>query len=275
MIYAKVLVMKSNKDKTIIKCYDENVEFSHKRYEMPDCDYFSVHTHNIFELIYIIEGDVTHVVEDKRYKLREGNLVLVRPFCYHFISIDTPKAYERYNIGFNAERLGFDMSKVSCDLNVLNVKDHPRLKEIFSKLDYYYLTFGADEFLDIFKGLLKEILYNLSLVESDESVHSSNDILSGAIEYINDNLFTIKDVKEISDSIFVTDSYLFKLFKKELHNSPKRYLTEKRLLEAQKQLALGEKPSKVFDECGFSDYTSFYRNYVKYFGHSPSNEKVK
>ena len=267
--------MKNNTDETVIKCFDENIEFSHKRYKLPCCDYFSIHTHNIFELIYIIEGDVTHVVEDKKYKLREGDLVFVRPFCYHFISIDSQKTYERYNIGFNADRLGFDISRISDGLNVLNVKDHLRLKEIFSKLAYYYSTFSADEFCDIFRGLLKEILYNLSLVESDESVHSSNDILSGAIEYINENLFTIKDVKEISDSVFVTDSYLFKLFKKELHNSPKRYLTEKRLLEAQKQLALGEKPSKVFDECGFSDYTSFYRNYVKYFGHSPSNDKVK
>ena len=73
--------MKNNTDETVIKCFDENIEFSHKRYKLPSCDYFSVHTHNIFELIYIIEGDVTHVVEDKRYKLREGDLVLVRPFC--------------------------------------------------------------------------------------------------------------------------------------------------------------------------------------------------
>ena len=267
--------MKKNTDETVIKCIDENIEFSHKRNEAPRSGCFTSHTHNIFELIYIIEGDITHVVEDKRYKLREGDLVLVRPFCYHFISIDSQKTYERYNIGFNADRISFDISRISDRLNVLNVKDHPRLKEIFSKLDYYYSTFSADEFLDILRGLLKEILYNVSLVESDEGVHLSNDILTTAIEYINDNLFTIKDVKEIADSIFVTDSYLFKLFKNELHNSPKRYITEKRLLEAQKQLALGEKPSKVFEECGFTDYTSFYRNYVKYFGHSPSNDKVK
>jgi len=267
--------MRKNKDETIIKCSGENIEFSHKRYDVPDCDYFSIHTHNIYELIYIIEGDVTHVVEDKRYKLREGDLVLIRPFCYHFISIDSQKTYERYNIGFDADRLGFDMSRIAEELNILNVKEHPRLKEIFSKLAYYYSAFGSDEFLDIFNGLLKEILYNVSLVESDESVHSSNCILTTAIEYINDNLFTIKDVKEICDYIFVTDSYLFKLFKKELHNSPKKYLTEKRLLEAQKQIALGKKPTKVFEECGFADYTSFYRSYTKYFGHSPSSEKLK
>ena len=45
-----------------------------------------------------------------------------------------------------------------------------------------------------------------------------------------------------------------------------------RLLAAQNLLTDGESPSKVFEKCGFNDYTTFYRNYVSFFGHPPSGE---
>ena len=246
--------------------------FKHELTVSPPCDAFSMHTHNYCELLYFLSGDATHVIEDRKFKLRPGDLILIRPYHYHFIQVDSPKTYNRFNILFDEDDIGFDMKRISEALNVINISDHPRLADIFSKLDFYAESFDSKEFLKLFRGILVEILYNLSLIEPPEDVSSVNPLISDAIEYINEHLFTIKDVNEISDAVFVTDSYLFKLFKRELHKGPKKYLTEKRLLAAQKQISLGKKPSTVFSECGFSDYTSFYRSYVKYFGHPPSDK---
>ena len=70
-----------------------------------------------------------------------------------------------------------------------------------------------------------------------------------------------------------TESYLYRLFKRELFKTPKKYLTEKRLLHAQRELKKGGKPTEVAEACGFDDYTTFYRNYVDHFGKAPSEER--
>ena len=71
----------------------------------------------------------------------------------------------------------------------------------------------------------------------------------------------------------MTDSYLYRLFKRELFKTPKKYITEKRLLWAQKQLRKGKKPTEVATRCGFDDYTTFYRNYSELFEKKPSEEE--
>ena len=125
--------------------------------------------------------------------------------------------------------------------------------------------------------MLSELFYNLSvfphLPYEERAVVSP--LLSKALKYINENLCTLSGVEEIAKHLFVSESYLFRMFKKELHQSPKKYIRDKRLLIAQKMISLGERPSLVCDKCGFGDYTTFYRNYTDFFGHTPSDEKNK
>ena len=78
--------------------------FKHEISENLPCNAYSQHTHNACELIYFLDGDATHVIEDRKYKLKKGDLILIRPFQYHFIQIDTPARYERYDILFGKGR---------------------------------------------------------------------------------------------------------------------------------------------------------------------------
>ena len=250
--------------------------YQHKIDATPPLDYFSSHTHGVYELLYIINGNVTHIIEDKKYKLSSGDLVFIRPNMYHFIQIDSSeKDYERINIQFDSYDINTDLSIVPSTVNVVNTNTNPRLSDIFDKINVYANTFEEDVFCKILKGLITEVVYNLSLAEKPdarEELSVTNPIMTQAIHYINNNLFTIKNVGEVAAAIFVTESYLFKLFKKELRKGPKKYITDKRLLAAQQMIKKGEKPTTVFEKCGFNDYTSFYRGYVEYFGQSPSQE---
>ena len=251
--------------------------YQHKLDVEPPLHYFSSHTHSVYELLYINNGDVTHIIEDKKFKLRAGDLIFIRPNMYHFIQIDSSERdYERINIHFAAGDINTDMSIIPDSVNVINTNENSRLSDIFGKVSVYANTFDSEVFYKILKGLITEVVYNISLTDSvdeREELSVTNPIITQAINYINTNLFTIKNVGEVADAIFVTESYLFKLFKKELRKGPKKYITDKRLLAAQQMIKRGEKPTVIFERCGFNDYTSFYRGYVEYFGHSPSKEK--
>ena len=94
--------------------------------------------------------------------------------------------------------------------------------------------------------------------------------VESALSYINDNLFDITDLEEIASHLFISKTYLISLFKKHLKIAPKQYINEKRLLYAKNLLLLGNRPTDIYEKCGFSTYTSFFRSYKKYFGVAPS-----
>lgn len=240
----------------------------------PPTDLLYMHTHNEYELIYIISGDVTHVIEDRKYKLKKDDLVIIRPNDYHYIQIDSSVDYERYDILFNPESLKIDnIGLLPPELDVINCRHKPFISDIFKKIDYYHSLLDANELKDVISLLIKELFYNLKFSSRQqnkpENIHP---IISKALEEINNSLYTLNSISEIAEKLFVTESYLYRIFKRELKTTPLRYITEKRLNIAQNLLMQGEKPTHIYSECGFDDYTSFYRSYVKLFGHSPSKK---
>ncbi len=249
--------------------------FKHEVSENLPCDTYSMHTHNAYELIYFLDGDATHVIEDRKYKLKKGDLILIRPFRYHFIQIDTPAKYERYDILFDIEKNKVESARlISEDIEVINIAGNTIIEELFRKCDLYYQNSDRDTFEKILSHLLSELFYNISLFPQpfSERTTSLSPFISKALKYTNDNLCTIVGIEEIANHLFVSESYLFRLFQKELHQTPKKYIMEKRLLLAQKRIRDGEKPTAVFEQCGFCDYTTFYRNYIAFFGYSPSDK---
>ena len=63
----------------------EDLFFKHEISHNLSKDAYSMHSHNTYELLYFVSGDATHVIEDRKYKLKRGDLVLIRPSKYHFI----------------------------------------------------------------------------------------------------------------------------------------------------------------------------------------------
>ena len=256
--------------------HSDKLFFKHEISENLPQNAYSMHVHHGYELLYFIDGNATYVIEDRRYKLKKGDLVLIRPMQYHFIQIDSPQKYERYDILFDPERHNIESSRlIPKDIEVINISENTILKEIFRKLDFYRLHSDHSTFEKLLCHLISEMFYNLSLSYHSlpENTPTLSPLISKALKYTNDNLCTITGISEIASHLFVTESYLFRLFKRELHQTPKKYIQEKRLLLAQKMLAEGEKPARVSERCGFTDYTTFYRNYTAFFGRSPREIK--
>ena len=232
----------------------------------------SSHTHSQYELLYFMRGDAHHVVEDRVYKLSRGDLVIVQPGTYHDIRFDGDREYERVNILFDAQALGLlHVERLAEHIEVVSLADRPDTAAIFTKMERYHDALPEEEFVRAATHLLFELFYDLSIDEQERRRYSKlHPMLSEALSYIADNLFSIQSVEEIAEALHVTESYLFRLFREELKTSPKKYVTDKRLLAAQGMLRLGRRPTEVFVECGFTDYTSFFRSYKKFFGVAPS-----
>jgi AraC-like DNA-binding protein len=251
----------------------ERMFFKHEISHALPVDTYSEHSHNGYELIYFLDGDATHVIEDRKYKLKKGDLILIRPMHYHFIQIDKVSDYERYNILFDVHLHGVEsFGRLPSDVEVINLEGNPIAQDIFRKCDVYRKKCDDATFEKILSHLLSELFYCIPLFPSAsvEEHEAFSPILSKALRFINENLCTLGGIDEIASHLFVSESYLFRLFRDELHRSPKRYIMDKRLLLAERLLAEGEKPTVVAEKCGFLDYTVFYRNYKGFFGRAPS-----
>ncbi len=236
---------------------------------------FMLHSHNTYELLFFERGDAVYVIEDRKYILKKNDLVFIRPRSYHYIDLQSNAEYSRINIAFDADFVGRDILRnIPAGIEVINCPKKSIIAENLGRMDYYRENLGDEDFASVLSSLLREIFYNIML--SNETVSSLpseiSPVLTKALEYINQNLYTIKSIDEISRELFITEAYFFKIFKEQLKISPKKYINTKRLLQAQKLIRRGKRPTDVFAECGFESYVGFYKQYLKAFGYPPSKE---
>ena len=263
----------------ICECRTEQALYDHLIIRDPrsERERFARDTHNEFELLLFVRGDVTYVIEDRRYKLRRHDLVIIHPSRYHYLQIDGDADYERYNLSFPVEWLaGTPLEGLSEETEVVSCERYERIVGLFEKLDDY-VGYGEEAFTELLSSMIRELFYNLLHQTKKTAAPTArvSPLVSSALRYINENLYTLESVEEISSSLYGTEIYFFRAFKKEMKISPMRYVTNKRLLAAQKRIDAGERPTDVYLQCGFNTYTAFYKRYVEFFGLPPSGKTRK
>ena len=236
---------------------------------------FSMHCHNTYELIFFEKGEANYVIDENKYKLHKNDLIFIRPYKYHYIEFTKDSEYSRINIAFSDKIVNREiLSAIPSDIEIINCPEGSILENIFRRMNYYASKLNTDSFVELITAMLIETIYNIMLTDVD-MVHipsSLTPMLTEIIKYMNDNLFTIKEIQDVSTKFNISESYLFRLFKNQLCISPHKYLTTKRLLHAQTLLQQGKRPTDIYHLCGFDSYVNFYNQYNNMFGYSPSKE---
>lgn len=252
----------------------DKIYFNHSASQVKPGKFTDLHCHNGIELLYVVSGEMYHIVEGRKYRLGPGDLALVHPSKFHYLEQLSEGPYERYNMHFDPQLHKVDVSALPKGMEVVNLTKVPFASQLFEKMDYYQKELDGKTFETMLLQMLNELFINLRLSTDAQKQEEASMplILIRALDYINENLYTITDVDEVADALFISSSYLFHLFRDSLHQTPKKYITDKRLLAAQRRIRRGMNPTTVYKECGFKEYATFYRNYNAFFGHSPSHD---
>lgn len=204
-------------------------------------------------------NDVLFIPNNTFAKLVRGEGEECEAFCVCFLE----EILDRFN------EFVEDVKEVKC----IHCFDKKGLLNLFERMEFYLLHLREEKISDVVQIFLKELVYFLKVRESPLALYQDKEyppILMNVLCYINKNFRNIKNVSEISSALYISYSYLVKLFKNYLKTTPKKYLTEQRLLLAQKLIEEGRKPTSVYEICGFETYSIFYRCYLSRFGYSPS-----
>lgn len=253
--------------------------YYHKIDYKPEPDKFSKHCHNMYEVIYIKEGSGFFHVEGMRYKINNNTLLIFKPLEFHYVEIIASTSYERYVINFeesaifeNHDELLEIFKKRNLGSNNIMWDEDKSLEALFMRFDHN-LSLNDLEKNTMTKLLLNELLILLRNKYSLKLYNLSGEkLIVRIINYINDNLTSQIKLEQLSERFFISKYHLQHMFKKHTGIPIMEYIIRKRILKAQQLIEEGLKTSKAASICGFNDYSSFYRAYVKHTGTKPSDK---
>lgn len=233
------------------------------------------HVHPYYEMLFVEEGEIEYVVENRRYVIKKGDVMLLKPGDYHFPRYTFSSPYKRFCIGFSAD---FTSDK-NMPEKVFSRGEKFSLAEDSLLWRLVYILHERLKNGQSYHGVFcKSIVDALLVCLEDESPnfqtlkYPSEDNFQKIISYINKNITSIHSVKDISGALFLSESYIMHLFKSELRVGVMQYVRNKRVLLAHHMISKGRKPTELYAECGFANYTTFYRAYRAYFGVSPKKK---
>lgn len=260
------------------RCKFETLEVAHK-VNSPNTvdDEYTEHFHLGYELLYFLEGDIEYVIENKRYVLKPGDLLFIKPGEHHFLTILSPQRYERIVIKFDdawiPSQLALKMKELKEKSGHYSVRG-TELEELFERFDRHAAAYSGDALCVLIQSCLIELLVKYWCLEMDELPATDlNKTVSRVIEYIGANISKPITVEDICKRFGFSRSYISKAFMESLHEPPKQYIINKKILRAKALIENGEAPTRVCELCGFSDYSTFYRAYKKNIGTPPSGNE--
>lgn len=253
----------------------------HDRQEPNEYTKFNMHTHTTAELFYFISGKAVYHVEGNSYELQTGDILLMRPAEAHYVEQDPELPYERISLNFDPAILE-PLDPEHTLMRPYNDRE-PGTQNLYHTAntpDDICRTY-LDNILNAPEDRLKAVANLILLLrqlcvmfDRDNSVFQPPDTLEQRIiRYINQNLDKELSIQELCDYFYISRAQLCRRFKKITGTSVGKYITAKRLLQAQQMINQGSKPTDVYTDCGYQDYSTFYRAYIQYFGHSPRDTR--
>ena len=242
------------------------------------------HSHPYFELFFFLSGHTRIIVEGMDVELSRGDVLVYPPGVMHRnIHLDALVPYERFYLYATRDFLN-SVSTADCDI--------PETLERMTRGDRY--CFHVEEELgelvrqtdrviacsDLsrpeeklmvryrFTALLLQamsMMTGLDAVPQDD--YSKG--MGALIRYINLHVTEPLSLDDLAQVFHMSKYYLLREFKSYTGISVHQYLMIRRILVSQEMIRQGAKPRDACFQCGFMDYSSYYRAFKARTGVSP------
>ncbi len=260
-----------------------NLEFRAKFDEIPplDRDEFQLHAHQDYELYIFVSGDAEFIVEGAVYPLKPGSVLLMRPGELHHVRFLSARAYKRYVFNFLPEAIPEGPLRdtlltpyLERPLGQKNLYTYDRfdgisptdllasLEKIDPNAPYAYTAIFC-RLTTMLAGLYEAFMAGDAVAPEDSAIES-------IIAYINAHLEEDLSTEKLCNHFYMSTTKFNSFFREHTHMSVGQYIQIKRMYLARSLIERGNRPAEVCTQCGYHDYSTFFRAYRKTFGDSPS-----
>ncbi len=242
------------------------------------------HCHDFLELSIVLDGSVDYVIGDQKTRIPEKTLLLFNPGVYHHESYETGMSATQLHIGFrNLTLHGVPRDRFPFTSSIIKLTDFEAqffdvCKAILLEKATAYPGYDL-----MIKALVMKLIV-LILRDSATSQLETNALKLSyeaqekqvMIEHIIDYLEAHHDeevsLSTLSQSLYMSPTYISRVFKEETGESPINYLIKIRLARAKALLKSNANVTvkEAANQVGYSDAFYFSKLFKKYYGKSPS-----
>lgn len=265
---------------------DEDIYLIHLIDQHPKSTNFLMHAHDVPEIYCFLRGAARYWIEGRQYPLAPNSLMVIRQSETHRLEIcSEEQPYERFAIHFSPRILAtVDPAQLLLApfYNRPLGRQNLYLPEVFPIAQPHKLlhamcntSVGTEQqrltILSYFFPLLEQIRLVFAHGEKDDlsAYASSHNLVEEVVLYINEHLFEELSLTLLGKHFYLSISHLNRIFRAATGSSIHEYILVKRLIAAREYIQGGKGAGAAALLCGFQDYSSFYRAYVRRFGVSP------
>ncbi len=256
---------------------------------------YPIHRHEFIELVYVVEGETTHFVDGKPFRVNSGEILLIDYNQSHSFFIHKDMTY--FNLLVKPEYIS------------RNLADAENIYDIFSFfiLDKYFdsqnnrvsvIRFSGAEKLEMdslaekmneewkakepgyelaMEGYMRLIFSRIIRTLRKSNIHNFFDAITpGLLEYIDANFTKKLTLSELANKCFYNPAYLGRAFKNTFNVSLHEYINKKRVAYAQKLLLeTDETASFIAASVGYADEKQFFKVFKEKVGCTPGQYREK
>lgn len=239
-----------------------------------------LHSHNYFEILFVAEGGGACRIDNKKLSLKKGDLLLIPPNTLHNIIRDTYIA--TFYMGFSAFPSKQNQSSEAVLQQLSSVKVIELKRQSAVELLWQSINSACSEPYQLPGSVITNI--TLSLIQSlmniwmgppstyqSETKDLPNELTSDIIHYINDHLFQINHVDEISKHFHISTRHITRKFNAVTGLSIASYIRNEKIKWAKKLLIESSLPiSTISEHLNYSSVHHFSKAFRSMMGIPPS-----
>jgi AraC-like DNA-binding protein/mannose-6-phosphate isomerase-like protein (cupin superfamily) len=225
---------------------------------------FQRHAHTFFEFIYFIEG---------RAHIQAGSMALEASLSELVIYPPNVPHEEHLENEIKQEIFCFWVDVGPCapfDRGITLDDPSGAIRQVIEMIYMQYISPRAltEELI----AIDIQALFLLIRQYFTESQHERISLIERSLRYIHEHYVEEFTIEDMSKAVYVSPSYLFRIFKMKMHTTPNLYRTLLRIEKAKILLCEGETGlESIAQEIGFKDVKYFSRLFKKSTGLTPGH----